>query len=196
ATAGWRLHDDTARKIRTARSATPSAPTPVLADIDSRSPSEGLKDACEPYHRLHGPSIDSHGSWRLNGSMARRPRRSVRDQRLRSGASGERDVRVGVRERHEGRLELRRRQEHAAREHLVEVARVALRVGALGRSVVRYWVPAKEARQHRADTVHRQRHARLIGAGFQSTLELTAERLETTVGVGLPELGDRRETRR
>src|SRR5437762_2894524 len=69
ATAGRRLHDDTARKIRTARSATPSAPTPALAVIDSRLPPEGLKDACEPYHRLCGPSIHSRGSWWPKGDQ-------------------------------------------------------------------------------------------------------------------------------
>ena len=49
----WRLHDEIARKIRTARSTTPSAPTAALPLIDSRSPSEGLNDACEPYHALY-----------------------------------------------------------------------------------------------------------------------------------------------
>src|SRR5581483_1722803 len=38
AAAGCRLHDDTARKIRTARRTTPSAPTPAFA-IDGRTPS-------------------------------------------------------------------------------------------------------------------------------------------------------------
>src|SRR5882672_12099499 len=58
--------------------------------------------------------------------------RSADRQGLGGGPSGQRDVGVGVRERHERRLELRGRLEHAAREHLVEVARVALRIGALG----------------------------------------------------------------
>src|SRR5438034_921053 len=38
AAAGWRLQDDTTRKIRTARSTTPSAPTPAFV-IDSRTTS-------------------------------------------------------------------------------------------------------------------------------------------------------------
>src|SRR5215467_8485307 len=41
---GWRLHDEIARKTRTARSAAPSAPTPAFAIIDSRSPSGGFLD--------------------------------------------------------------------------------------------------------------------------------------------------------
>src|SRR3989338_5235683 len=52
ATAGWRLQEDTATKIRTARSTTPSAPTPAFAPIDDRSPSGGLENACEPYHAV------------------------------------------------------------------------------------------------------------------------------------------------
>src|ERR1700704_5719869 len=38
AAAGWRLPVEIARKTRTARRAAPSAPTPALAVIDSRSP--------------------------------------------------------------------------------------------------------------------------------------------------------------
>src|SRR5215813_14985601 len=52
ATAGWRLHDETPRKIRTARRATPSAPTPALAAIDSRVTSRALNEACATYHQL------------------------------------------------------------------------------------------------------------------------------------------------
>src|SRR5207245_3788215 len=72
------LHDDTARKIRTARSATPSAPTPALAVIDSRLPSGGLNDACEPYHALPQPSIHSRGSCdRTRGAGGRSEERRV-----------------------------------------------------------------------------------------------------------------------
>src|SRR5437773_10004927 len=56
ATAGCRLHDETARRTRTARSASPSAPTPAFAPIGSRSPSGGLSDACEAYHSPHTAS--------------------------------------------------------------------------------------------------------------------------------------------
>jgi hypothetical protein len=44
AAAGSRLHDEIARKTRTARSAAPSAPTPALAIIDGRLPSGGFLD--------------------------------------------------------------------------------------------------------------------------------------------------------
>src|SRR5205809_5224231 len=110
----WRLHDEIPRKIRTARSTTPSAPTAALPLIDSRSPSEGLNDACEPYHALYA-AVNLFGC----SSGASRPERGAREpaadvrgrrsgggERLGGGAPGQRDVRVGVREGDEGRLEL------------------------------------------------------------------------------------------
>src|SRR5213593_3749038 len=59
AAAGCRLQDETARKTRMARSTSPSAPTPALAPIGSRSPSGGLSDACEAYHPPHTGSTFS-----------------------------------------------------------------------------------------------------------------------------------------
>src|SRR5206468_11957214 len=64
ATAGWRLHDETARKTRMARSTSPSAPTPAFAPIRSRSPSGGLSDACEGYTRPATASMLSRRSAR------------------------------------------------------------------------------------------------------------------------------------
>src|SRR5262249_49817773 len=84
-----------------------------------------------------------------------------------------------------GRFELRRRQEHAALEHAVEVTRVALGVGALGRGVVGHGRIAEEARQHRADAVDGQRHARALGPGAESALELGAERIEAPIDVAV-----------
>src|SRR2546425_3070192 len=51
AAAGCRLHEDTARKTRMARSAKPSAPTPAFALIDGRGPSGAFEEACETYHQ-------------------------------------------------------------------------------------------------------------------------------------------------
>src|SRR6266705_5207863 len=106
----WRLHDEIARKIRTARSTTPSAPTAALPPIDSRSPSEGLNAACEAYHALYA-AVNLFGCFPPRTGRARKPaadvrgRRSGSGERLGGGAPGQRDVRVGVRERDEGRLE-------------------------------------------------------------------------------------------
>ena len=70
----WRLHDEIARKIRTARSTTPSAPTAALPLIDSRSPSEGMNDACEPYHALYA-AVNLFGCFPApNGARANPPR--------------------------------------------------------------------------------------------------------------------------
>src|SRR5436190_21705137 len=79
----WRLHDEIARKIRTARSTMPSAPTAALPLIESRSPSEGLNDACEPYHALHA-AVNLFGPFgrfpALNGAPRDAARSGARDQ--------------------------------------------------------------------------------------------------------------------
>ena len=77
ATAGWRLHDDTAMKTRMARSTTPSAPTPALAPIDSRSPSGGLSDACAAYHSPREP-VNRLKITRGTRAPRRRPARRAR----------------------------------------------------------------------------------------------------------------------
>src|SRR6267142_2376561 len=98
----WRLHDEIARKIRTARSTTPSAPTAALPLIDSRSPSEGLNDACEAYHAVYG-AVNLFGRFpaqneaRAN-AVARASPGSDGGERLGRGAPGQRDVGVGVSE--------------------------------------------------------------------------------------------------
>src|SRR2546425_9521004 len=51
AAAGCRLHEDTARNTRMARSAKPSAPTPAFALMDGRVPSGALEEACARYHQ-------------------------------------------------------------------------------------------------------------------------------------------------
>src|ERR1051325_8153114 len=51
ATAGWRLHDESARKMRMASNTAPSAPTPAFACMDSRTPSREVWKPCEPYHQ-------------------------------------------------------------------------------------------------------------------------------------------------
>jgi hypothetical protein len=54
AAAGWRLHDDTARKMSTARRTLPSAPTPAFVVIDSRTPSREATWIAREY--IHEPS--------------------------------------------------------------------------------------------------------------------------------------------
>src|SRR5438067_11466346 len=110
AAAGCRLQDETARKTRMARSTSPSAPTPALAPIGSRSPSGGLSDACEGYTRPATASM-------LSRRSARKRREGI------GGRPGRvREVGLGVGERDERGLELRGRQEHTALAHPVELA--------------------------------------------------------------------------
>src|SRR5258708_6351821 len=73
ATTGCRLHDETARKIRMARSTMPSAPTPAFAPIDSRSPPGGFGGACGAYHSRRDP-VNRQAPPRA--SRARPPRRA------------------------------------------------------------------------------------------------------------------------
>src|SRR5437867_3869305 len=149
-----------------ARSTSPSAPTPAFAPIGSRSPSGGLSDACEGYTRPATASMLS--------------RRSARKRREGIGGRPGRvlDVGLGVGERDEGGLELRGCQEHTALTHPVEVAGVARRVGALRRRIVGDGTVAEERREHRADTVDRERDTRLPGALREPALEHRAARLE------------------
>src|SRR4030095_12206563 len=100
AMAGWRLHEDTAKNISTARRTTAAAPTPAFR-IDSRLSSWGLGSAREPYH-LPRASVNDNSPSRDGG------------ERLRRGAPGGIEVGLGVRQRDERRLELRGCQIHAA----------------------------------------------------------------------------------
>src|SRR5216117_540738 len=178
APAGWRLHDETARKTRMARSTSPSAPTPAFAPIGSRSPSGGLSDACEGYTRPATASMLS--------------RRSARKRREGIGGRPGRvlEVGLGVGERDERGLELRGRQEHTALAHPVEVAGVARGVGALRRRIVGDGTVAEERREHRADTVDCERDTRLPGALREPALEHRAARLERCIDVVPAELAE------
>src|SRR6266567_2644875 len=114
------------------------------------------------------------------GALARRRADSAGGQRLGGGARGERDIGVGVRERDEGGLELGGRQKHPALEHSVEVARVALGVGALRGGVVSHGAVTEEAGEHRSHAVDRERHAGFRGA---------ASELERGLGSGAAKAG-------
>src|SRR5213592_2328413 len=175
ATPGCRLQDETARKTRMARSTSPSAPTPALAPIGSRSPSGGLSDACEAYHPPHTGS-------------ARKRREGV-------GGRPSRELDVGLRvgERDERRLELRGRQEDATLAHRVEVAGVAHGVGPLRRRIVGDRAVAEERGEHRADAVDREGDGRLPGALSEPALEAGAACVERRVHVLLAELAESRQ---
>src|SRR5689334_24403928 len=125
--AGWRLHAETAKKRRTARSTTAVAPTPAFV-IERCIASSRTPSAREPYH-LAARTVNTTRAFRLLGS-------AQRGQRLDRRPGGGVEIGLGVREGHEGGLELRGRQVDAALEHGREEARVARGVGLPGGGVV------------------------------------------------------------
>src|ERR1035441_7943238 len=68
---------------------------------------------------------------------------------------GPRDILVGVGRAHECRLELRRRQVHAAVQHPAEESSKPRRIALLGRFPIRHRPVGEEEREHRAHAIHR-----------------------------------------
>src|SRR3990172_578262 len=93
---------------------------------------------CEPYHA---------------GKLSVNTLRASDEERhgLAAGLLHLSQILLGVRQRDEGRLELRKGEEHAPIEHGVEVAGVASRVRALGGGVIRHVALGEEAGEHGAD---------------------------------------------
>src|SRR5207245_1933582 len=152
AAAGWRLQDDTTRKIRTARSTTPSAPTPAFV-IDRRTTSR--EAACIARKYLHAPPAVAEGvererDARLVGGVAQ-PARQAGAERLepRVGLAVLERAQGGEPGRHRERVTRQRaRLVHAAeRRHVVHHAAPPA-VGAHGQSAADDLAQAREVGAH------------------------------------------------
>src|SRR5262249_20069555 len=86
------------------------------------------------------------------------------------------DVFFCVRERHERRLELRRRPIEAPRQHAVEKAREALAVGAARFFRIAHARDAEKERQHRSLPIDDARDAPGLESGFEPALKPDARR--------------------
>src|SRR2546423_15413015 len=104
-----------------------------------------------------------------------------------NGLDGAVDVGVGVREREEHRLELRRRDVDPALEQVPEEGGVAVGVARSRVVVVAHGLFATEERQHRADSLHPPE-------GGQALLEPGAQPLELLVDAVVAEPAQHRES--